>query len=263
MRDAVYRTSTPSGANLPFSARSVGHYVLNQGDDEKGQRKNFVELFWGVEGVGRFFIDGAWIDLNASSVCLFLPGDEHRIECVSEEWEYRWLTIDGPLSVSVVEALGLRRVPKPSVNCPERLLAKLANEIRDHSIQGWRMASATAYSILMAACATPESSGSSERIVPKCVDLIEANFQEGELNVNWLAERLSVNRSSLSRIFHEKTGITIIEYIIACRTQHALFLLKETDRPIAEIGEECGYPQPDYFSKAFKKNMGKSPREFR
>jgi AraC-like DNA-binding protein len=234
-----------------------------KGEGEKGQHKNFVELFWGIKGIGRFFIDGVWKNMNQSSVCFFMPNNEHRLECISEEWEYRWLTLDGPLCEKIVNELGLRQTPTSSIKCPETLFAKLANEIKDHSIRGRRTASATAYAILTEACATPESSESTERLVPQCVDLIEANFQKNELNVNWLADRLKINRSSLSRVFHEKSGITIIDYIISCRMQHALFLLKETEMTIAELGEECGYPHPDYFSKAFKKNMGKSPRDFR
>ncbi|MCK5844368.1 MAG: AraC family transcriptional regulator [Victivallales bacterium] len=263
MRESVYRPTMAAKAKLPLSARSVGRYVLRKGEGEKVLRKNFVELFWCVKGVGRFFIEGEWHRLEPSSVCFFMPGDEHRLECVSDQWEYRWMTIDGSMSVEVINELGLRRAPVSAIRCPDALFAKLANEIKDHSLRGQRMASATAYAILMEACGSPESSESTELLVPKCVDLIEASFQEGELNVNWLADKLEVNRSSLSRVFHKKAGITIIDYIIACRMQHSLFLLKETDMAIAEIAGECGYSHPDYFSKAFRKNMGKSPREFR
>lgn len=263
MRESVYRPTMVAKAKLPLSARSVGHYVLRNGEGEKRRWKSFVELYWCVKGVGRFFIEGDWKKLEPSSVCFFMPGDEHRLECVSDEWDYRWMTIDGPMSVDVVQELGLKQAPTSAVKCPDALFAKLANEIRDHSLRGQRMASSTAYAILIEACGSPDSSDSTERLVPKCVDLIEAHFQEGQLNVNWLAEKLKVNRSSLSRVFHEKSGITIIDYIIACRMQHSLFLLKETDMTVAEISDECGYSHSDYFSKAFRKNMGKSPREFR
>ena len=263
MREAVYRPTMAAKAKLPFSARSVGHYILSRGEEEKELWKDFVELYWCAKGVGRFFIKGEWKKLEPSSVCFFMPGDEHRLECVSEEWAYRWMTIDGPMSMDVVKGLGLRQSPTSAMKCPESLFTKLANEIRDHSLKGQRMASATAYAILMEACGSPDSSESTERLVPKCVDLIEGNFQENDLNVNWLADKLEINRSSLSRVFHQKTGITIIDYIIACRMQHSLFLLQETDMSISEIADECGYHHSDYFSKAFRKNMGKSPREFR
>jgi AraC-like DNA-binding protein len=263
MRKSVYRPTTTAKAKLPFNARSVGHYISRKGDLERGLRKDFLELYWGIRGTGRFFIEGQWRKLPPGHVCFFLPGDEHRLECVSDEWEYRWMTLDGPMGTAFFQSLGLKQTPTAAAQCPEALFARLAKEIRDHSLHGQRMASATAYAILAEACASPGSSESTERLVPKCVDLIEENFQDEGMNVNWLADELGLNRSSLSRVFHKKLGLTIIDYIIACRMQHALFLLKETEMNVAEIAEKCGYRHADYFSKAFRKSMGKSPREYR
>ena len=43
----------------------------------------------------------------------------------------------------------------------------------------------------------------------------------------------------------------------------AVRLLKTTDEKSRVIGEMVGYPEPNYFSYVFKKNLGISPAKFR
>lgn len=52
-------------------------------------------------------------------------------------------------------------------------------------------------------------------------------------------------------------------YIQQYRVNAAAQLLLETDRPITEIGLDAGFASPNYFNKAFKDQMGVSPRQFR
>lgn len=45
--------------------------------------------------------------------------------------------------------------------------------------------------------------------------------------------------------------------------QEACKLLRSTKRTVQEIGAELGYEDPFYFSRAFRKVMGVSPRKYR
>ena len=52
------------------------------------------------------------------------------------------------------------------------------------------------------------------------------------------------------------------EYVEDRRIRKAVNLLIETDLTLAEIAYECGFSSQSYFSYAFKKKMGLTPREY-
>ena len=45
--------------------------------------------------------------------------------------------------------------------------------------------------------------------------------------------------------------------------EHALFLLNSTNMQIQTIAQYCGIPDVNYFTKTFKKYIGKTPKEYR
>ena len=47
------------------------------------------------------------------------------------------------------------------------------------------------------------------------------------------------------------------------RIQRARDLLKEGNRPLAQVAAICGFANPLYFSKVFKKLAGVSPTDYR
>ncbi|MBN8218636.1 MAG: AraC family ligand binding domain-containing protein, partial [Spirochaetes bacterium] len=55
-----------------------------------------------------------------------------------------------------------------------------------------------------------------------------------------LAKLVGVNPSYLSRLFHRETGYTLFQFLAEVRVEKACRLLRETDRPIAELALEVG-----------------------
>ena len=53
------------------------------------------------------------------------------------------------------------------------------------------------------------------------------------------------------------------QYILSLRMVNAQSLLERTTYNIKEISEIVGYENPLYFSRVFKKEMGKSPAQYR
>ena len=222
-----------------------------------------MQLFWGIEGTGEFIIDTVSYMLSPGQVFFYLPGDKHIISTHSKKWNYRWLTIDGTFTSEVVQGFNFPKSPSKAGSCPEELFLKLEREILDNTPKGQCMASATVYSIL-----TLVSSGSKllrkiPSISEKCIEIIKKNFSDPFFGVNQLADMLGKNRSRLSRLFREEMGTTLKNYIVSCRIQKGLSLIKETRMPIAKIAKKCGYSNANYFAKAIKKASELSPREFR
>lgn len=84
-----------------------------------------------------------------------------------------------------------------------------------------------------------------------------------KVSLDQLEEKFYINKYYLTRIFKEKYGISINNYVIQRRITEAKYQLRFTGKTIEEIGHSCGMADPSYFNRVFKKVEGISPREFR
>ena len=84
-----------------------------------------------------------------------------------------------------------------------------------------------------------------------------------DLSLKTEAALLNVNPSYLSTLFKKETGYTLTEYVNRKRIDHAIFLLNSTDMQVQTIATYCGIPDVNYFTKMFKKMIGKTPKEYR
>ena len=84
-----------------------------------------------------------------------------------------------------------------------------------------------------------------------------------DLSLKALALLLNINPSYLSTLFKKETGTTLTEYVNRKRIDHAILLLNTTDMQIQNIASYCGIPDVNYFTKTFKKIVGKTPKEYR
>ena len=84
-----------------------------------------------------------------------------------------------------------------------------------------------------------------------------------DLRLKTIAEKLNVNSSYLSSLFHKEMGCTLTEYINKQRIERGAHLLQLTPKAIQEIAAECGFQDVNYFIKLFKKQTGFTPKQYR
>lgn len=77
------------------------------------------------------------------------------------------------------------------------------------------------------------------------------------------AAMLGVSESRFLHLFKEHEGCSPYERYTAIRMANAKGLLACTALPIGEVGRRCGYADPLYFTQAFKRATGLSPRAYR
>lgn len=99
-------------------------------------------------------------------------------------------------------------------------------------------------------------------LVQKTITAIDADLT-ADLRLNTLASGLNVNASYLSTLFKRETGSTLTDYVNEKRIQHGILLLHSTSLQIQTIAAYCGIPDVNYFTKLFKKKLGKTPKEYR
>lgn len=77
-----------------------------------------------------------------------------------------------------------------------------------------------------------------------------------------MASFFSMSKSSLCRRVKQLTGQTILNLSEKTKIQWAKTLLKLGSDNISEVALRLGYNDPFYFSRVFKKHLGKSPRAY-
>ena len=101
-------------------------------------------------------------------------------------------------------------------------------------------------------------------VVSKVVRILWAALQEGEdLPIRDLARRHGMSLRNLELRFEAQLGISARMLIADMRIQYGQELLRDTDLPIGEVSERCGYANSTTFSTTFGKKTGSTPREWR
>ena len=77
-----------------------------------------------------------------------------------------------------------------------------------------------------------------------------------------LARSVGVSPGHLSRTFKRTTGVTLERYLMVKRVERAQRLLLDPVSRVSETAERCGFCNPAYFARVFRKLTGCSPSEF-
>ena len=91
------------------------------------------------------------------------------------------------------------------------------------------------------------------------------NFSDTTYELDKYLRSLPFSYDYIRKLFKKEMGITPHEYLTRTRMNAAQMLLSGTSRfdySISETSEMCGFSEPLYFSRVFKKRFGCSPSEF-
>ena len=83
------------------------------------------------------------------------------------------------------------------------------------------------------------------------------------LTLEDMASRFQLSKTTLETAFKQTYKVTIHTYITQVRILHACQYLKQPHYSIQDTAELCGFEDPSYFTKVFKKSMGISPKGYR
>ena len=100
------------------------------------------------------------------------------------------------------------------------------------------------------------------REILKLIEYLRQHYDRN-ITLNWAAEYVHMSENYLCRVFKAETGQNFVEYLTALRIEKAVEMMKNSDLLVYEIAERVGYPNINYFGRAFKKIVGKSPNQFR
>lgn len=210
--------------------------------------------------------------LAAGDTFILYPGVEVKYYADSEEpWEYAWVGFMGTDAASLIRNTEFRKsapyIRKGKI--PEEQIRQGLENI--YSVKGNTYESAVAmtgalYSLLSVFMHYSERGEQQKDVrmmyIEKAETYIETNYSY-PITVEDVAAYVGISRSHLFRSFQTYMRKSPKEYLSEYRIKQACRLLKETDLSVSAIAYSVGFENNLYFSKAFRKNKGISPSEYR
>lgn len=99
-------------------------------------------------------------------------------------------------------------------------------------------------------------------LVRSIINYIDQNIAE-PLNLSTIAAYFNRNASYVSGLFNKEMGCSLTTFIHQERIRRAIRYMNTTELSISEIAHAVGIDDFAYFSRIFKKEIGKSPSEYR
>ena len=96
----------------------------------------------------------------------------------------------------------------------------------------------------------------------KALRYVRSRYHEA-LTLEDIAANAAISVSYLKILFHRHLAVSPIQYVQQLRMRNAEMFLKTPYLRIEEICRRCGYDDPAYFSRLFRKKYGISPMEYR
>lgn len=98
-------------------------------------------------------------------------------------------------------------------------------------------------------------------VVRAAVKYIRASLNE-DLSLATLAARFGFSSVHFHRLFKEGTGVTLGSFVEGERIRRASDLIVSTDMTLTEIAYAVGFSSQSYFSAAFRRRTGMTPRAY-
>ncbi len=102
-----------------------------------------------------------------------------------------------------------------------------------------------------------------EKLLRKILASIENNISNSDFNIDTLNKEVGISRAQLFRKIKSLTNNqTVSDFIITYRLQRAAQLFSRGHSNVSEVAYNVGFKNTSHFTTRFKKQFGKSPKEF-
>ncbi len=94
------------------------------------------------------------------------------------------------------------------------------------------------------------------------IPTIVSEYLHKSITIDKLAMLSGRSISQFKRDFSILYGTSPHKWFVKRKFEHAIFLLKTSDKNIEQISEACGFANPTHFSRIFKKEFGIAPSKY-
>ncbi len=207
--------------------------------------KSIIYCFCGELQVGfgnseRVLHGGQFLSLNGSSICK-----------TADNTEFYYMEVKGG-SFKTSTDLMTDGETKPLLFC-------LKEALRCFDVGGTVM---EGLGTLIAGYIGEDVAGESTGVTEEIKKTINENIGNADFKLDQYLKNISYSQNYLKKLFKSRTGYTPKEYLTYKRMNKARALLSGADRmnyTVKRVASLCGYADPLYFSRLFKKRFSLSP----
>jgi len=91
---------------------------------------------------------------------------------------------------------------------------------------------------------------------------IDEHFSDSTLSLESIGTALSYHPKYVSTAFKQEFSVSVREYLREMRVQQACTLIRQGFTALKDIAPQCGFSDPLYFSRIFKREIGLTPMEY-
>lgn len=231
--------------------------------------RNFYLIHHIVSGKGIYKVDNKSYDIGIGNTFLIYPGTEITyIADKDEPWEYYWVGFSGNDARIIINQTDFTKEnPVICIDMDDRFEELLMDIYHTKGNSDSSIIKMSGYLMLALSYLIEKSThkklrhNSSNEYTKKALEYIEYHYTE-KLTVQDIADYIGISRSQLYRVFMELYQKSPMDIILEYRIRMACQLLKTSKLSIGSVGYSVGFEDNLYFSRAFKKVMGISPREY-
>lgn len=193
----------------------------------------------------------------------YLPKEE----AANDHWTYFFIHFAGPAVTPFfnrIKELKCTLLTLDLDSPPIRMFFELFDLVENQKQLERYKGSQWLYNFLIALLKSVEFPSSTKKsyYVSASISWMQANYSSSQ-NIEDMCREIGVSFSHLTRQFYKEQGLTPIQYLSHLRTEHAMYLLLNTELTIEHIAKKCGFSCGNYFSKVFKKSVYMTPMEYR
>lgn len=266
LTDCGYTEIGPGSPYPPLRHPDAYHF-----DWKRGRTLDEYQVVYITRGRGVFEATGVRRQaIEAGDVFVLFPGVWHRYAPDPKTgWDEQWIGFSGALAARLLRPpfFGRRR-PVLRIGADEALRQRflsLVGETERNPAGAPFSCAGRVIEILGLVQERVQNVGGAARISGVIREAQNRILQQASTAIDFaaLARALGVSYTTFRRSFKRQTGVAPAQFLSAIRLNRARDLLAATELTVSEIAAQTGFETVFYFSRAFKKKTGLTPKAYR
>lgn len=255
---------------VSLSVYNVGYQKCNPNYQWGPGIRDHYLIHYIISGKGEYHVNGEIYKLQKGDCFLVYPNTEITYFADEKEpWEYAWVGFAGSDAPMILRATDFSKT-LPCIYQLEKGDEVKKQLLHIYDARGNEFEHAvemtgrlyTTLAILMQTAKKRQVQNSAQNYVQKSIEYISSNYSY-PITVEDIAAYVGLSRSHLFRSFETVLSMSPKEYLTNFRIKQSCYLLEHSDLSITAIANSIGFDNSLYFSKAFHKAKGMSPKEYK
>lgn len=250
---------------------SCGHELCTPEQAYGPDVRRYYTIHFVLKGKGYFFINNKKYTINANQ-CFLIPPDHVTLYKAdpSDPWNYIWICFNGDQAASILKhchlclespVLSFQSVSPYQNTILEMMEHPKLTPAGECYIQSGLYRIMAMLEEHVGSSYTDIESNNNFYISQAIEYITKSTFLD--ITVVDIADYLHISRTYLFKLFKNNLNTTPKAFLTAAKIANARELLAKTDISIANIATSSGYQNYFAFSKAFKRETGMTPSDYR